>query len=450
MKKRFQPNISWLLFLLILLYLFFLSWELIHRKPISIYEVNTSKISDDTPLYGMILREEQVINTDTDGYINYYQAEGNRVGKGDIVYTVDANGEVSAVLDELRNSDTVNTDKDDIRQVIADYQANFSLSDYSKISDLKFNINNIMFEQNSKSLYSDLNKALKTAGKSKAFSKITARTSGVIAYSTDGYEDISQNDITAEMIYQYNKITKQSVRTNEKVTAGSAAYRLVTNNEWNLIVPLTDDYVSEMQKLSTVRVTVDKDGISFNSPVELFEQDGLHFVKLTTSRFMERYINDRFLRIEFNIKSASGLKIPNSSILSKDHYVLPSQVITKGDGGYGIIKQFTDGSGNRTKQFVSLGNYFIINDNYYVDSSVVSGGEVLLNNQDGSDYIVSSMEPLYGVYCVNQGFCEFRPIDILYQNNEYTIVSDSTDMGLSTYDHIVVDPNNLNDNDFIR
>jgi hypothetical protein len=85
-----------------------------------------------------------------------------------------------------------------------------------------------------------------------------------------------------------------------------------------------------------------------------------------------------------------------------------------------------------------------------VDSSVVSGGDILLNNTDGSDYIVSSMEPLYGVYCVNEGYCEFRPIDIIYQNSDYTIVSDSTTSGLSAFDHIVVDPSNLNDDDFIE
>ena len=37
-----------------------------------------------------------------------------------------------------------------------------------------------------------------------------------------------------------------------------------------------------------------------------------------------------------------------------------------------------------------------------------------------------------------------------YQNKEYTIVSDSTYGGLTAYDHIVVDPQNLEDDDFIN
>ena len=72
-----------------------------------------------------------------------------------------------------------------------------------------------------------------------------------------------------------------------------------------------------------------------------------------------------------------------------------------------------------------------------------------MNHSTGEDFIVSSTEPLQGVYCVNEGFCEFRPVDILYQNKEYTIVSDSTTGGLSAFDHIVVDPSALSDDDFI-
>jgi hypothetical protein len=450
MKKRFQPNISWLIFLLILFYLGFLCWGYFTKEHISIYEVNTTEISDDQPLYGFILRSEEVFKTDTEGYINYYNAEGSRVGPGDVIYTVDSNGEVSSMLEELQSSEQNSASISSIREVIASYHTSFSLSNYNLVSSLKFDINNVIFEQNNGSLYSDLNKALKAAGKSKDFTKVTSTASGVITYSIDGYEDIRQDDLTSEIVSQYNKVTRQQIQTKEKFKAGDPVYKLVSSNEWNLIVPLDDDYYEAMSGLSSIRVTVEKDNISFNSPVELFEQDGIHFVKLTTSRYMERYINDRFLRIEFNIKSASGLKIPNSSILSKDHYVLPADVITKGDSGNGVIKQVTDELGNVSKQFVSLGNYFVIQDEYYVDSSVVSGGDILLNNTDGSDYIVSSMEPLYGVYCVNEGYCEFRPIDIIYQNSDYTIVSDSTTSGLSAFDHIVVDPSNLNDDDFIE
>ena len=124
----------------------------------------------------------------------------------------------------------------------------------------------------------------------------------------------------------------------------------------------------------------------------MWDQGDIHFATLTTARYMERYINDRFLQFEFNLRTAEGLKIPNSSILKKDYYTLPADVITKGDEGNGVIKQVRTEEGKITKQFT---------------------------------------------------------IDILYQNKEYTIVSDMTSGGLSAFDHIVVEPSALSDDDFI-
>ncbi len=46
-------------------------------------------------LYGYIMRSEEVVNSEADGYINYYNAEGNRVGVGDVIYTLDTSGDVN-------------------------------------------------------------------------------------------------------------------------------------------------------------------------------------------------------------------------------------------------------------------------------------------------------------------------------------------------------------------
>ena len=43
-----------------------------------------------------------------------------------------------------------------------------------------------------------------------------------------------------------------------------------------------------------------------------------------------------------------------------------------------------------------------------------------------------------------------RPLEKIYENNEYTIVSPNTSGGISNYDHIVVNPKLLNENDFIQ
>lgn len=73
-----------------------------------------------------------------------------------------------------------------------------------------------------------------------------------------------------------------------------------------------------------------------------------------------------------------------------------------------------------------------------------------MDSSNGENYIVSSKKKLAGVYYVNEGYCQFRPIEVQYKNKEYSIISDHTENGLSAYDHIVVDPTSLKDDDFIE
>ncbi len=451
MKKRFQPNIAIFIFILILIYIGALIWGYVKKEHISIYEVNTSEIRDDSPLYGFIVRSEEVVRAKEGGYINYYNAEGNRVGVGDVVYTVDSNGDVASLLEQLQESASTSDSVTDFREVIASFQNSLSLANYSQVDDFQFDIHNVILEQSRGTLYSDMNKAAKKLSQSQSYTKVNAAKSGVISYSMDGYEDITEATITTEIMDEYGKSMRDQVSAGEMIEAGEPAYKLITSNDWYLLVELDEDYYKKLMDLDTVRVTVDKDGIAFNASVELFDRDGVHFAKLGTSRYMERYINDRFLKIRFQLKTAKGLKIPNSSILEKQYYTVPEYVLTKGDGGIGVLRQGVNENGAVSMQFVPLGDYEKREDIYYVSTDVLSGGDILLygaNNKE--EYIVSSAETLSGTYCVNQGYCEFRPIDIQYQNNEYTIVSDSTDGGLKAYDHIVVAPENLRDDDFIN
>lgn len=449
-KKRFRPNIAFYLFLLIIFYVLILGWNYLSREHVSIYEVNTTDISDDSPLYGFILRKEKVINSVGDGYINYYNAEGGRIQVGNVVYTIDTSGEVNDILEKLQNSGKNKESITAMRAAVSSFQNSFSMSAYGQVSDFKHEVDNVIFEQTRGTLYRDLSKSIKTSGKGKSFTKVTAKESGVISYSVDGYEGMTQKDITAALFDEYGSVTNRQVQSNESIKEGTPVYKLITNNDWSIVVKLDDNYYEALKQQNNVRVTVKKDNISFNAAVSLFDKDGTHFARLSTSRFMERYIKDRFLQIEFNLKAASGLKIPNSSVLTKDYYVIPSTITTTSGNVRGVVKQVVGEDGKPSYQFVALGNSSYRDGNYYVSSNVLTGGDVLMNSADNTTYIVSSKEPISGVYCVNAGYCEFRPVDIRYKNKEYTIVSDATTGGLAAYDHIVVDPSKLSDDDFIE
>lgn len=452
MKKRFRPNLSvaFFLFLLIIVYIIVLAWGYFAKEHVSIYEVNTTDISDDAPLYGFIIRSEEIVNSEEAGYANYYFSEGSRIGKGDVAYTLDPDGEVSHVLEQIQSEKDHSDSIVQMRQVIASFQSSFSMSNYSDAARLRYDAQNVIFDRNNSGLYRDLEKTLASSGQNKNFVKVTAKKSGIIAYTMDGYENTRQEDIKKELFDEYGNVVRRQLQQEGFIEAGTPVYKLITSNDWSLVVKLDDSYYEALKERDTVRVTISKDSISFNAQVTLFDEGGQHFARLSTSRYMERYINDRFLQIEFNLKSASGLKIPNSSILEKEFYVIPGYIVTKGNEGTGVVKQTTGENGKTAHEFVALTNSIQIGEQYYVSPTVLQGGDILMDSSGGGNYIVSSKEKLPGVYYVNKGYCQFRPIEVQYQNKEYSIISDHTENGLSAYDHIVVDPTSLKDDDFIE
>lgn len=72
----------------------------------------------------------------------------------------------------------------------------------------------------------------------------------------------------------------------------------------------------------------------------------------------------------------------------------------------------------------------------------------MVDNSEGR-YVVNETAVLEGVYCINKGYAVFRRIEILDQNEEYAIVSKNTSYGLSRYDHIVRNADQVKEEDIL-
>lgn len=114
----------------------------------------------------------------------------------------------------------------------------------------------------------------------------------------------------------------------------------------------------------------------------------------------------------------------------------------------GFMVTGVNNDGNEVNTFVTATIYAGIEDGsasdggesgltYYVDKKDFKEGDVVENQKNGERYVVKDVGVLEGVYCINQGFSVFRRIELLDQNEEYAIVSKNTSYGLSLYDHIV-------------
>ena len=57
----------------------------------SVYEVREGSILKDNAYTGLVLRDEQIVKADSDGYVNYFVTEGSKVGSKTNVYSISQN-----------------------------------------------------------------------------------------------------------------------------------------------------------------------------------------------------------------------------------------------------------------------------------------------------------------------------------------------------------------------
>ena len=216
--------------------------------------------------------------------------------------------------------------------------------------------------------------------------------------------------------------------------------------------------MAETRFFNCIKVRFEKDGLSENGDLSLFDKDGTHYALVTLYSGMVRYCDDRYLDIELVTNTVSGLKIPISSIVNKEFYVIPvSFEVSGGDDGQtsGFIRQTKDENGNQTTEFVEADLYekTTLDDGtevYYVDEDTFSEGDIIIQTDSRSTYTVGNVSVLEGVYCTNLGYAQFRKVNILDQNEEYAIVAEGTDYGISQYDYIVRDGTDVDESQILH
>ena len=74
----------------------------------------------------------------------------------------------------------------------------------------------------------------------------------------------------------------------------------------------------------------------------------------------------------------------------------------------------------------------------------------MLYQEDSIDTCtVSKQASLTGVFNINKGYADFKQINILYDNDEYSIVESNTKYGLRAYDYIALDASTVVADQFV-
>lgn len=456
-RKPARFNIGVLIFAVVLAYFLISFFRYLTETHISVYEVQTGRISQSAVYTGLILREEEVTYAEENGSVNYYMKEADKAGYGDLICSIDSEGSIASMITEAGlDASTLSTEElEDIDEIVDDFMSSWSNLQFYNVYSFKDNLNASVQEN----LYlAALESLSEETLSSDSFTLVTAQTDGVLAFYTDGYEYVTTENFTADM-YNPSGYTKNRLNSSASVSSGQALYKTVTDEDWYLMIPIDEEetleyeaMLSEGSTTFTIYVTFLKDDASCYATASLYTSDDGNFLQLAFNSSMVRYISERYLEVELGENDETGLKIPNSAITTKEYLLIPEEYITTLDNSSskGVIKIVTDKNGDTNAEFISVTIYKTADEYCYVSQDDLSLGDILQLPDSSTLYTISETGSLQGVYNMNKGYAVFRLIDILSSNEEYTIVDTGTSYGLSLYDRIAADGSSVSEGDYLN
>ena len=425
MRRKRPINIDLVFFGAVALYICVICYMAMNTEHIAGYEVNAGSLSVNHTYTGLALREERVFSAETSGYVSYYAREGERVSGSSLVYTIDEKGEINALIRQnAENVDLTDENFSVIRSSIRSYMSDYSDLEFSKVYDFETSLaGSVMDLMNQNMLES-----LEDAGEDSMFSRIYAANIGILEYYTDGFEEVTLDGVTEEMLDPsgYEKVNLKK----ELVQAGEQMYKLAVSEKWSLLVPLAEEEAAG------------------------FQQEERKFMEVEFTRdHMKAYVE-----VEFQIEDEEGLKIPNTAIVEKEFYAVPQGFLMEEGEEKGFLKEVYDENGQAETVFVSMTLYGADEENYYIDpkeSDYTTGalkmpmGTFLVQEDSQERFQIGTRSTIQGVYNINKGYTQFRQIDILYQNEEFALVKEGTSYGLTVYDRIVLNSEAVDEDEVI-
>ena len=435
-NKHFNINIGTVIFGALFLYLVITVIIYLTADHISSYQVTSGPLSKNETYTALVMRSEEVVNATTGGYVSYFLSDTSKVAKNSTICGI------SDTRNILENRELSTSDLSELLSVASRFSRSFDGNDFSSVYDLKYTLDGVV-------LNTETTAAL-------TGTMYTAENDGIVAYSSDGYEYLTQEELTVDD-FQPKAYQKRNLRTDEQIRAGDPLYRLIKDETWSIVIPVTDKQTVRLASHDQIKVKFLKDGQCETGKLNLFVTGDQRYVKITFNSGMLRYCNERFLDVELITNTKSGLKIPVSSIVTKEFYTVPiSLKTTSGENGeVGFLKEIANEDGKVTTTFVETTLYAQTGEAdsseavYYVEKDDFQDGDVLVQPDSNTRYTVGNTGTLEGVYCINKGYAVFSKISIIDQNEEYCIVESGTTFGISQYDFIVQNGDSVKEEDIL-
>lgn len=452
-RRPLNINVGMIIFALIFVYMVFSVTAYLQKDKVKFYEVQEGSIVNNKNYTGIILRQEEVKNSDRSGYVNYYVREGKRASNGTKVYSIDETGSIASFLAE--NSQENMTLKPEnlsgLKKQLTAFSLSYDSDRFQSVYDTKLSVDAEILEYMNFNSLDNLDGQMEKAGVN--FQQVKSNQAGIVSYGIDSYETLNTSSIS-EDVFDRSKYTKNITKSGSLIEKGVPVFKLITSDLWSVVFPLTEEDAKAYGDKKSLTVQFSGHDLKIPGTFTVFTgTDGKTFGKLDFDKYMVQFASDRFVDFEIVSERADGLKIPVTAVTKKEFFLIPMEYMTQGGDSTetGFNKEVYSQSGTSVV-FVPTEIYYSEGNNYYIEISEKDGlkaGDYIVKPNSTDRYQIGPSASLQGAYNINKGYAVFKQIDILSSNDEYYTIKKNMTYGLAVYDHIVLNAESVSEGQLI-
>lgn len=429
-------NFITIIFIVIVIYLIAIGIQYTMKEKIKVYEVVEGSLATDSSFTGIILRNEEVVKSQSDGFLKCYVRNGDVIGLNQSLYALDANKE-STNTDTISNNSLSTDNLTLLKGYMTSYSINYDSNTFDDIYTFKTQLQSVVNEIAVESTNTDESN----------LAVVKSKKSGIVMFVNDGYEDLTTKKITKETFDKSTYKANYLLNGNE-VKSSQPVAKLITGQDWQIVVPLTKEQVENYSDIKKVSVSLKNINCTTDAKLEIITNNDENYGVLSLKRYMASYLNNRYIDIEISSVKDSGLKVPISSVITRDFYIIPESYVQKDEesNSYGVYLR----DSNDLVSYKDLEIYNLSDGYYYIDKSLFKQGDTLAKSEKSKkSYTIGKTKSLKGVYNVNQGYAIFNEVQIIDGNDEYYIVKSGDNYGLKENDRIVLNAVSVDEEQFL-
>lgn len=294
----------------------------------------------------LIVRDEYLLKSDTNGEVNLLVDEGERVTKlqevASVYNNVDRNINANIIslgeeIEKLKNGE-INLSKNEISNfnekiefVFNEIQVDLLVSDYSNIKEYKETLDNYLSDKNKllnngidsvKLASKEEQKKILEKQRSSSVATYYSSMAGIISFKFDGNEEkynfSNLDEITKSDIEKENNKYEDVSSNLEEVKDGSVLLRIINNYDAYIVTYVSEDESKNFEENQSIKL--DSGDNEIEATVYKVYEDNDNFIAIFKINNQNMGIYDTRVK-EFDIiyKQIEGLKIPKSSIKTVDN-----------------------------------------------------------------------------------------------------------------------------------